>query len=119
MPLNSTVSTLKPTRERACGQRAASTDGWDGRDDFTELELVEDGRLSGRVEADHEDAHVALAKEAVEEACKRNPHCSQSVVDGWRRVLCASACWRRVYVQEHRGATVFARSTRRPRLSLK
>ena len=39
------------------------TDGWNGGDDFTELQLVEDGRLSGRVQSVHEDAHVGRAGE--------------------------------------------------------
>lgn len=40
---------------------ARHTDGWDGGDDFTELQLVEDGRLSGGVETDHENAHLLLS----------------------------------------------------------
>ena len=39
------------------GQR---TDGGDRGDDFTELELVQDGGLSGSVEADHENSHLLL-----------------------------------------------------------
>lgn len=37
------------------------TDGGDGGDDFTELELVQDCGLSGGVETNHQDAHLLLA----------------------------------------------------------
>ena len=58
MFLYSTVSTLKPNA--ATGLRILSTlrtwivltDGGDGGNDFTELELVQDGRLTSSVEAD-------------------------------------------------------------------
>lgn len=43
------------------------TDGRDGRDDLTELELVENGGLSGSVETDHENSHLLLAEEPIEE----------------------------------------------------
>ena len=39
-------------------------DGWNGCDDLSELELVEDGGLTGGIETDHEDAHLLLADEA-------------------------------------------------------
>lgn len=34
------------------------TNGGDGGDNFTELELVQDGGLSGGVETDHQDSHL-------------------------------------------------------------
>jgi len=37
------------------------TDGRDGGDDFTELELVENRGLSGSVKTDHENAHLLLS----------------------------------------------------------
>jgi hypothetical protein len=36
-------------------------DRGDGGDNFTQLELVQDGRLSGGVQANHQDAHLLLA----------------------------------------------------------
>jgi len=56
--LYSTVSTLKP--DGITGLRnlftleawTALTDGGNGGNDFTELELVQDGRLTSSVEAD-------------------------------------------------------------------
>ena len=37
------------------------TDGGDRGHDFTQLELIQDGRLSGGVESDHQNAHLLLA----------------------------------------------------------
>ena len=52
------------------------TDGGDGDDDLTELELVEDGGFTGGVEADHEDPHLLLSEEPAEELPERKPHLS-------------------------------------------
>ena len=41
------------------------TDGRDSRDDLAELELVQDGGLTGSIETDHEDAHLLLAEEVL------------------------------------------------------
>ena len=38
------------------------TNGGDGRDDLTELELVQDSGLAGSVKAYHEDTHFLLAE---------------------------------------------------------
>mmetsp|Transcript_30103 Transcript_30103/g.97097 ORF Transcript_30103/g.97097 Transcript_30103/m.97097 type:complete len:265 (-) Transcript_30103:53-847(-) len=43
-------------------------DGGDGGDDLAQLELVQDGGLAGRVQTNHQDADIFLAKEA-EEKC--------------------------------------------------
>lgn len=40
------------------------TDGRDGRHNFTQLQLVQDGGLSGSVETDHENTHLLLAEKA-------------------------------------------------------
>ena len=48
---------------------------WDGGDNLAELELVEDGGLTGGVEADHQDAHILLAEELAEELAEREAHC--------------------------------------------
>ena len=50
------------------------TYGRDGGDDLTELELVEDGGLPCSVEADHEDAHLLLSEEALEELGEGETH---------------------------------------------
>ena len=36
------------------------TNGGDGCDNFTKLELVEDGGLSSSVQTDHQDSHLLL-----------------------------------------------------------
>lgn len=59
-------------RIRLESARALRTDGRDGRDDLTQLELVENGGLSGSVETDHENSHLPLAPKALEEL--RNGH---------------------------------------------
>lgn len=42
-------------------------DGGDSSDDLAELELVQDGRLTGGVQSDHQNAHLLLAEEAFEQ----------------------------------------------------
>lgn len=37
------------------------TDSGDGGDDFTELELVQNGGLSGSVKTNHKNAHLLLS----------------------------------------------------------
>lgn len=83
MFLYSTVSTLKPGRALdtggSSGRQFGHTNGWDGGamtvlvyrrcyireavniHNFTELELVQDCSLSGRVETNHENSHLLLA----------------------------------------------------------
>jgi hypothetical protein len=50
------------------------TYGGDGGDDLAELELVEDGGLSGGVEAHHEDPHLLLGEQPAEQLREREPH---------------------------------------------
>ena len=50
------------------------TYGGDGGDDLAELELVEDGGLTSRVETNHEDPHLLLGEEAAEQLPEREPH---------------------------------------------
>ena len=54
------------------------TQGRQGRVDaaahLAELELVEDGRLTGGVEADHEDAHLLLAEHPLPDTGEGEPH---------------------------------------------
>ena len=54
----------------------ALTDGGDGGDDLAELELVEDGGLSGGVEPHHEDPHLLLSEQPAEQLGEREPHLS-------------------------------------------
>lgn len=60
--------------------RWGRTDCGDGGDDFTELELVQDGRLARCVETNHQDAHLLLAPEAIEQLRERETHGSGCVV---------------------------------------
>ena len=39
-----------------CDESGRHTNCWNCGDDFTELELVEDGRLAGSIETDHENS---------------------------------------------------------------
>lgn len=51
-----------------------STDGGDGGDDLAELELVEDGGLTGGIEANHEDAHLPFREQTAEELGEGKAH---------------------------------------------
>jgi len=64
------------------------TDCGNGGDDFTELELVQNSRLSGGVETDHQNAHLLLAPEAVEQLRECETHGG-----GWS-VVCARVGYR-------------------------
>jgi len=46
------------------------TDGGNCCNDLAELQLVQDGGLTGSVKTDHEDPHVLLAEKAAENLCK-------------------------------------------------
>jgi hypothetical protein len=50
------------------------TDCGDGGDDFTELQLVEDGGFSGSIETDHENSHLLLSPETVEQTRECETH---------------------------------------------
>lgn len=56
------------------GNGEGLTDSRDSGDDLAELELVEDGRLSGGIESDHEDTHLLLAEEAGDYVAPSSPH---------------------------------------------
>lgn len=43
------------------GSRGGLTNRGNGGDDFTELELVQDGGLTSGVKTDHQDAHLLAA----------------------------------------------------------
>ena len=47
---------------------------WDGGDNLAELELVEDGGLTGGVEAHHEDAHLLLAHQLRQRLREHSAH---------------------------------------------
>lgn len=42
---------------------ATLTDGRDGGDNLTQLELVQDGGFTGSIKTDHQDAHLLLTEE--------------------------------------------------------
>jgi hypothetical protein len=50
------------------------TDGGDGGDDLTDLELIEDVSFTDSVETDHEDLHLLLDEQPAEELPEREPH---------------------------------------------
>ena len=50
------------------------TDCRDGGNDLAELELVEDGGLASSVQADHQNTHLLLAPEAIEELRECETH---------------------------------------------
>jgi hypothetical protein len=50
------------------------TDGGDSGYDLSELELVEDGRLSGRVQPNHKDSHFLLSKQTLEQVRENVAH---------------------------------------------
>lgn len=51
------------------------TDCRNGSHDLAQLQLVQDRGLSGRVEADHQNAHLLLAPKAIEQLgeCETHP----------------------------------------------
>lgn len=61
-------------RARGWVERGGYTNGRDGGDDFAQFQLVEDSRLSSRIQADHQDTHLLLAPEAVEQLRERETH---------------------------------------------
>jgi hypothetical protein len=64
------ITTSTPGGTRSGGL----TDCRDGGHDFSELELVQDGRLSGRVQPDHQDPHLLLAEQALEQGGEHVAH---------------------------------------------
>jgi len=50
------------------------TDGWNGGDDLTQLQLVQDGGFTGGIQADHQDSHFLVAKEVGEQLGERQTH---------------------------------------------
>ena len=54
--------------------RVCSTDGRDGGDNLAQLELVQDGGLTGGIQSDHQDTHLLLAEERAEQLSKRVSH---------------------------------------------
>lgn len=50
------------------------TNGRDGGDDFSELELVQDGGLTGGIETHHQNSHLLLGEKPAEELRERQPH---------------------------------------------
>jgi hypothetical protein len=50
------------------------TNSWDGRDDFTKFQFVEDGGFTSGVQSYHQYSHLFLAEEAFEEICEHITH---------------------------------------------
>ena len=53
---------------------AAHTDCRDSGNDFTKFQLVKDGGLSGCIKTNHQDSHLLLAPELIEQLRKRETH---------------------------------------------
>jgi len=49
-------------------------DGGNGGDDFTELELVQDGGFTGSIKTDHQNSHLLLPPQSVEQLRKGETH---------------------------------------------
>lgn len=63
-------------------QKATHTDSGDGGDDLSQLEFVQDGGFSGRIQTHHQDSHLFLSKEILKEARKHVPHGGRSETHG-------------------------------------
>ena len=50
------------------------TNGGNGRDDFTQFQLIQNGGLAGSVQTDHQDSHLLLAPEAIEQLREGETH---------------------------------------------
>jgi hypothetical protein len=54
--------------------RVLRTDCGDGGDDFTKLQLVKNGGLSGGIETNHQNSHLLLAPQTVEQLGESKTH---------------------------------------------
>ena len=96
MFLYSTVSTLNPEisqlvslpRSDIASMKIGEerTDCGDGGNDFTKLELIQDGGLSGSVKPDHQDSHLLLAPETIEQLGECETHVCGAL--GWVVKVC-------------------------------
>jgi len=50
------------------------SDCWDSGDDLTKLELVEDGGLSGSIQTNHQDSHLLLSPQLIEQLRECKTH---------------------------------------------
>lgn len=55
-------------------RRVKITDGGDSGDDFSKLELVQDGCLTSSIETYHQNPHFLLRKQPAEQLRERQPH---------------------------------------------
>lgn len=63
-----------------CGLVAAQggrTNSWDSSDDFTELKLIKNGSLSGSIQTNHQDSHLLLSPELIEQLRKCETHAGE------------------------------------------
>lgn len=61
-------------REFERTKKQECTDCWNCGDDLAQLQLVQNCRLTGGVEADHENAHLLLAEQAFEKTREHVTH---------------------------------------------
>jgi len=62
------------------------TDGRDGRNDVTQLELVKDGGLTCSIQTDHQNAHLLLAEESAPELGKGVSHDSIAIALAYQKI---------------------------------
>lgn len=55
-------------------RRESCTNSGDGGDDFTKLQLVQNGGFTGGIETDHENSHLLLPPQLVENLRKGETH---------------------------------------------
>jgi len=55
-------------------QGGKRTDCGNGGDDFTKLELVQNGGLSGSIETDHQNSHLLLSPQTIEQSRECDTH---------------------------------------------
>ena len=72
------------------------TDCWDGGDDLTELQLVENGGLSGGIETNHQNTHLLLTPEPVEQLAECETHDGGIVCSDLMRF--GKRCYGRLYL---------------------
>jgi hypothetical protein len=75
IPLYLTVSTLKPTiHQTNLTSNAIRTNGGDGGDNLTELQLEENRGLTSGIQADHEDTHILLGPPPIKQTANHKTH---------------------------------------------
>ena len=72
---------LDRSRTELVDIEASLTDCRDGGNDFAEFQLVQDSSFSGSVETDHQDSHLSLSPELIEQLRKGETHIGERGMD--------------------------------------